>query len=178
VDQRRPRGTVVLSPQNDTASYCECDACEGHRRGGGRESGPVLRFVPTRVADNIKADLPERRHRDAGLPVHPQAAEDHQAAPERDRLPVSIECCFIHPFAVTPFTRPFRGRYPAAGTRSATALDLGTTSQLCPQHLARSRTSYVLKPNHRLLHQERVKGIYEESCYYTKAPSSRNCATT
>lgn len=164
--KENPQKKVFSVSQNDTGYYCECDNCRKVAEEEGSESGPVLRFVNA-VADAIKDDYPDVAIETLAYQYTRKPPKITKPRPNVVVCLCSIECCFIHPLATDEFNRSFRS-------------DIEGWSRICQRlwiwdyviNYAHSicpfPNLYVLRPNIDFFINNGVKGIYEESCYFTK----------
>lgn len=164
--KENPDMRVFSVSQNDTAMYCECDKCKAIAEAEGSQSGPMIHFVNA-VAAAIAKDHPE-------VAIETLAYQYTRKPPKHVRpLPnvvvclCSIECCFMHPLGTDEANRTF-------------ADDIRGWNRLCQRlwiwdyviNYAHSIAPFpnlqVLRPNVEFFIKNGVKGIYEESCYFTK----------
>ncbi len=160
-----PRGTVFSVSQNDTANYCECAACTAVAEEEGSQSGPVLRFVNA-VADDIREDYPTLAIETLAYQYTRKPPKITKPRPNVIICLCSIECCFIHPLGSDPFNQTFaddiRGWHTICNRLWIWDYIINYAHSICP-----FPNLYVLKPNIDFFIASGVKGIYEESCYYT-----------
>jgi hypothetical protein len=160
-----PDMKVFSVSQNDTDMHCECEACTRVADEEGSQMGPVLRFVNA-VADDIRADHPDVAIETLAYQYTRKPPKVTKPRPNVIICLCSIECCFIHPLGSDEFNRTF-------------ADDIRGWNRICQRlwiwdyviNYAHSICPFpnldVLKPNIRFFLDNGVKGIYEESCYYT-----------
>jgi hypothetical protein len=160
-----PRGTVFSVSQNDTANYCECAACTAVADAEGSQSGPVLRFVNA-VADDIGKDYPNVAIETLAYQYTRKPPKLTKPRPNVIICLCSIECCFIHPLGSDPFNQTFaddiRGWNKICDRLWIWDYIINYAHSICP-----FPNLYVLQPNIDFFIASGVKGIYEESCYYT-----------
>ncbi len=160
-----PEMRVFSVSQNDTFNYCECPNCTAVAKEEGSQAGPLVRFVNA-VADAIAKD-------------HPQIAIETLAYQYTRKPPVtkprpnviiclcSIECCFAHPLATCPanvsFTADIKGWNRLTDRLWIWDYVINYAHSICP-----FPNLYSIAPNIRFFIDNGVKGIYEESCYFTR----------
>lgn len=161
-----PNMKVFSVSQNDTDMHCECPNCQKIADEDGSQMGPVLRFVNA-VADDIAKDYPDVAIETLAYQYTRKPPTITKPRPNVIVCLCSIECCFIHPLGEDEFNKTF-------------AADLRGWSKICDRlwiwdyviNYAHSICPFpnlqVLKPNTNFFIKNGVKGIYEESCYYTK----------
>lgn len=164
--KRYPDMKVFSVSQNDTAYYCECENCKKVAEEEGSQSGPMLRFVNA-IADDIARDHPDVAIETLAYQYTRKPPKITKPRPNVIVCLCSIECCFIHPLANDDFNKTFTD-------------DIKGWSKICKRlwiwdyviNYAHSICPFpnleVLKPNANFFIANGVKGIYEESCYYTK----------
>ncbi len=164
--RENPGQTVFSVSQNDTDMHCECDKCTAIANEEGSQAGPMIRFVNA-VADDIKKDYPNVAIETLAYQYTRKPPAITKPRPNVIVCLCSIECCFVHPLGGDPFNASF--------VRDITGWSLickrlwiwdyviNYAHSICP-----FPNLYVLKPNIRFFIEHGVRGIYEESCYYTK----------
>lgn len=161
-----PDMKVFSVSQNDTANYCECDNCKAVAEAEGSQMGPVLRFVNA-VAHDIAQDYPEVAIETLAYQYTRKPPKLTKPRPNVIICLCSIECCFIHPLGTDPFNRTFaediRGWNKICDRLWIWDYIINYAHSICP-----FPNLDVLKPNINFFIQNGVKGIYEESCYYTE----------
>ncbi len=164
--KQHPDMKVFSVSQNDTHYPCACDNCRRIVEEEGSEAGPVVRFCNA-IADDIKYDYPDVAIETLAYQYTRKPPKITKPRPNVIICLCSIECCFIHPLGDDPFNKTF-------------ADDIRGWSKICDRlwiwdyviNYAHSICPFpnleVLKPNINFFINNGVKGIYEESCYYTK----------
>jgi hypothetical protein len=164
--KENPNITVFSVSQNDTFNYCECPNCTAVAEEEGSQAGPMLRFVNA-VADAIAKDHPNVAIETLAYQYTRKPPKITRPRPNVIVCLCSIECCFIHPLGSDPINASF-------------VEDIKGWSRICKRlwiwdyiiNYAHSISPfpnlYVLKPNIRFFLENGVRGIYEESCYFTK----------
>jgi len=164
--KQHPDMKVFSVSQNDTHYPCECDNCKRVVEEEGSQAGPVVRFCNA-IADDIKDDYPDVAIETLAYQYTRKPPKITKPRPNVIICLCSIECCFIHPLGDDPFNKTF-------------ADDIRGWSKICDRlwiwdyiiNYAHSICPFpnleVLKPNINFFIKNGVKGIYEESCYYTK----------
>ena len=160
-----PEMRVFSVSQNDTFNYCECPNCTAVAAEEGSQAGPMVRFVNA-VADAIAKDHPE-------IAIETLAYQYTRKPPVTKPRPnviiclCSIECCFAHPLATCPanesFTADIKGWNQLTNRLWIWDYVINYAHSICP-----FPNLYSIKPNIRFFIGNGVKGIYEESCYYTR----------
>lgn len=163
--QQYPDMKVFSVSQNDTFYPCECENCMRVVEEEGSQAGPIIRFVNA-IADEIKKEYPDVAIETLAYQYSRKPPRHVKPRPNVIVCLCSIECCFIHPLGEDPFNQSF-------------AEDLRGWSKICQRlwiwdyviNYAHSicpfPNLYVLKPNINFFIANGVKGIYEESCYFT-----------
>jgi len=161
-----PDMKVFSVSQNDTDMHCECQACTRVAEEEGSQMGPVLRFVNA-VADDIAKDCPDVAIETLAYQYTRKPPKVTAPRPNVIICLCSIECCFIHPLGDDPFNRTFaddiRGWNRICQRLWIWDYVINYAHSICPFPNLK-----VLKPNIDFFLKNGVKGIYEESCYYTK----------
>lgn len=164
--RENPHMTVFSVSQNDTFNYCECPECTRVAEEEGSQAGPMLRFV------NAVADAIAKEHPNVAIET---LAYQYTRKPPRITKPrsnviiclCSIECCFIHPLETCPdnasFVEDIKGWNRICNRLWIWDYVINYAHSICP-----FPNLYVLKPNIQFYIKNGVKGIYEESCYFTK----------
>lgn len=164
--QENPGQTVFSVSQNDTDMHCECDRCTAVAKEEASQSGPLIRFVNA-VADEIKKDYPHVVIETLAYQYTRKPPAITKPRPNVIVCLCSIECCFIHPLATDPynasFVRDIVGWSKICKRLWIWDYIINYAHSICP-----FPNLYVLKPNIQFFIEHGVKGIYEESCYYTK----------
>jgi len=161
-----PDCKVFSVSQNDTANYCECEECTAVADEEGSQSGPVVRFVNA-IADAIKDEFPDVAIETLAYQYTRKPPLKTKPRPNVIICLCSIECCFSHPLGEDDFNKTF-------------ARDIQGWNKICDRlwiwdyiiNYAHSIAPFpnlqVLRPNIDFFINNGVKGIYEESCYFTK----------
>lgn len=161
-----PDHKVFSVSQNDTANYCECDNCRAVAGEEGSQAGPVLRFVNA-IADAIRDDYPDVAIETLAYTYTRKPPRITRPRPNVIICLCSIECCFIHPLESDPFNRTFvddiRGWNEICQRLWIWDYIINYAHSICP-----FPNLYVLKPNINFFIENGVRGIYEESCYFTR----------
>jgi len=161
-----PDMKVFSVSQNDTANYCECDNCRKVAEEEGSQAGPVLRFVNA-IADDIAKDSPDVAIETLAYQYTRKPPKLTKPRPNVVICLCSIECCFIHPLGTDPFNKTFvddiKGWHQICDRLWIWDYIINYAHSICP-----FPNLYVLKPNIDFFIANGVKGIYEESCYFTK----------
>lgn len=164
--EAHPNQSVFSVSQNDTFNFCECEKCAAVAAEEGSQAGPMLRFVNA-VADAIAKDHPNIAIETLAYQYTRKPPKITRPRPNVIICLCSIECCFIHPLGEDAFNKSFVD-------------DIVGWSRICNRlwiwdyviNYAHSICPFpnlnVLRPNIRFFIGHGVKGIYEESCYYTK----------
>jgi hypothetical protein len=161
-----PRTSVFSVSQNDTFNYCECSACSKVAEEEGSQAGPMIRFVNA-VADAIGKDHPNVAIETLAYQYTRKPPKLTKPRPNVIVCLCSIECCFIHALATDPhnasFVEDIKGWSRICKRLWIWDYVINYAHSICP-----FPNLYVLKPNIRFFIENGVRGIYEESCYYTK----------
>lgn len=164
--RENPNMTVFSVSQNDTFNYCECPNCTAVAEEEGSQAGPLLRFVNA-VADAIARDHPNIAIETLAYQYTRKPPKLTKPRPNVIICLCSIECCFIHPLATDPhnasFVEDIRGWNKICDRLWIWDYVINYAHSICP-----FPNLYVLKPNIQFFLANGVKGIYEESCYFTK----------
>ncbi|NLH98022.1 MAG: DUF4838 domain-containing protein [Chthonomonadales bacterium] len=164
--KENPRITVFSVSQNDTFNYCECPNCSAVAEEEGSQAGPMLRFVNA-VADAIAKDHPNVAIETLAYQYTRKPPRITKPRPNVIICLCSIECCFIHPLGADPhnasFVEDIKGWSRICKRLWIWDYVINYAHSICP-----FPNLYVLKPNIRFFIENGVRGIYEESCYYTK----------
>jgi len=164
--KENPQCTVFSVSQNDTGLWCQCDKCRTVAEEEGSQSGPIIRFVNA-IADDIKTDYPNIAIETLAYQYSRKPPKLVKPRPNVIVCLCSIECCFIHPLATDPFNRSFtediKGWSRICKRLWIWDYIINYAHSICP-----FPNLYVLKPNISFFIENGVRGIYEESCYYTK----------
>ncbi len=162
-----PEKKVFSVSQNDTWGYCECDDCTAIAEAEGSQAGPVVRFGNA-IADDIAKDYPDVAIETLAYQYTRKPPKITKPRPNVIICLCSIECCFIHPLGNDSFNRTFaddiRGWNRICDRLWIWDYVINYAHTICP-----FPNLYVLKPNINFFLDNGVKGIYEESCYYTKS---------
>ena len=161
-----PGASIISVSQNDAGLYCTCPKCKAVADEEGSESGPLLRFVNA-LADNIAKTNPN-------IAIDTLAYQWSRKPPKltkpRPNVIVrlcSIECCFAHPLGTDPVNASFaddiRGWHKLCNRLYIWDYVINYAHSICP-----FPNLYSLRPNIEFFVNNGVKGIYEESCYFTK----------
>ncbi|NLC55365.1 MAG: DUF4838 domain-containing protein [Armatimonadetes bacterium] len=161
-----PDKTVFSVSQNDTHNYCECPECTRIAEEEGSQAGPLLRFVNA-VADDIARDYPHIAIETLAYQYTRKPPKITKPRPNVIICLCSIECCFIHSLGEDNYNRTFaddiRGWKAICDRLWIWDYIINYAHSICP-----FPNLYVLKPNIQFFLANGVKGVYEESCYYTK----------
>ena len=161
-----PDKTVFSVSQNDTHNYCECPECTRIAEEEGSQAGPLLRFVNA-VADDIARDYPHIATETLAYQYTRKPPKITKPRPNVIICLCSIECCFIHSLGEDNYNRTFaddiRGWKAICDRLWIWDYIINYAHSICP-----FPNLYVLKPNIQFFLANGVKGVYEESCYYTK----------
>ncbi|NPV47735.1 MAG: DUF4838 domain-containing protein [Armatimonadetes bacterium] len=161
-----PDKKVFSVSQNDTHGYCECEECTKVAEAEGSQSGPMVRFVNA-IADDIAKDYPDVAIETLAYQYTRKPPKLTKPRPNVIICLCSIECCFIHPLGTDEFNRSFaddiRGWNRICDRLWIWDYIINYAHSICP-----FPNLYVLKPNINFFLENGVKGIYEESCYYTR----------
>lgn len=161
-----PDKKVFSVSQNDTHGYCECEECTKVAEAEGSQSGPMVRFVNA-IADDIARDYPDVAIETLAYQYTRKPPKLTKPRPNVIICLCSIECCFIHPLGTDEFNRSFaddiRGWNRICDRLWIWDYIINYAHSICP-----FPNLYVLKPNINFFLENGVKGIYEESCYYTR----------
>jgi len=164
--RQMPDMKVFSVSQNDTDMHCECDNCTRVAEEEGSQMGPVLRFVNA-VADDIRADYPDVAIETLAYQYTRKPPRVTRPRPNVIVCLCSIECCFVHPLGTDEFNRTFaddiRGWNRICQRLWIWDYVINYAHSICP-----FPNLNVLRPNIEFFLANGVKGIYEESCYYTK----------
>ncbi|MEN6546827.1 MAG: DUF4838 domain-containing protein [Armatimonadia bacterium] len=164
--KQNPDMKVFSVSQNDTHYPCECDNCKAVVEAEGSQAGPVVRFVNA-IADDIKADYPDVAIETLAYQYTRKPPKLTKPRPNVIVCLCSIECCFIHPLGTDEFNKTFaddiRGWNKICDRLWIWDYIINYAHSICP-----FPNLYTLKPNTQFFLDNGVKGIYEESCYYTK----------
>lgn len=164
--REHPDKKVFSVSQNDTHNYCECENCKAVAEEEGSQAGPVVRFCNA-IADDIKDDYPDVAIETLAYQYTRKPPKITKPRPNVIICLCSIECCFIHPLGTDPFNRSFaediRGWNRICDRLWIWDYVINYAHSICPFPNLR-----VLKPNINFFINNGVKGIYEESCYFTK----------
>lgn len=164
--KQSPQKKVFSVSQNDTANYCECDDCKRIAEAEGSQAGPMVRFVNA-IADDIAADYPDVAIETLAYQYTRKPPKLTKPRPNVIICLCSIECCFIHPLGNDPFNKSFvddiKGWNKICNRLWIWDYVINYAHSICP-----FPNLYVLKPNIDFFLGSGVKGIYEESCYFTK----------
>lgn len=161
-----PNMKVFSVSQNDCDNHCECSNCQKIADEEGSQMGPVLRFVNA-VADDIAKDYPDVAIETLAYQYTRKPTKITKPRPNVIICLCSIECCFIHPLGYDEFNKTFaddiRGWKKICDRLWIWDYVINYAHSICP-----FPNLQVLKPNINFFLNNGVKGIYEESCYYTK----------
>ena len=161
-----PNMKVFAVSQNDTDNHCECPNCQKIADEEGSQSGPLVRFVNA-VADDIAKDYPDVAIETLAYQYTRKPPKITKPRPNVIITLCSIECCFIHPLGSDEFNRTFaddiRGWNRLCNRLWIWDYVINYAHSICP-----FPNLQVLKPNINFFINNGVKGIYEESCYFTK----------
>jgi len=164
--RENPNMTVFSVSQNDTFNYCECPNCTAVAKEEGSQAGPLLRFVNA-VADAIGKDYPNIAIETLAYTYTRKPPKITKPRPNVIICLCSIECCFIHPLATDPYNASFmediKGWSKICDRLWIWDYVINYAHSICP-----FPNLYVLKPNIQFFLANGVKGIYEESCYFTR----------
>ncbi len=164
--KENPRVSVFSVSQNDTFNYCECPECTRVAEEEGSQAGPMIRFVNA-VADAIGKDHPNVAIETLAYQYTRKPPKLTKPRPNVIVCLCSIECCFIHPLATDPhnasFVEDIKGWSSICKRLWIWDYIINYAHSICP-----FPNLYVLKPNIRFFIENGVRGIYEESCYFTK----------
>ena len=161
-----PDCKVFSVSQNDTWGYCECEKCRAVAEEEGSQSGPVVRFVNA-IADAIRDEAPDVAIETLAYQYTRKPPLKAKPRPNVIICLCSIECCFAHTLADCEANRSF-------------ADDIRGWNQICDRlwiwdyviNYAHSVCPFpnlqVIRPNIEFFIENGVKGIYEESCYFTR----------
>jgi hypothetical protein len=162
-----PDMKVFSVSQNDTHYPCDCENCRRVVEEEGSQAGPVVRFCNA-IADDIKDDYPDVAIETLAYQYTRKPPKLTKPRPNVIICLCSIECCFIHPLGDDPFNKTFaddiRGWNKICDRLWIWDYVINYAHSICP-----FPNLEVLKPNINFFIKNGVKGIYEESCYYTKA---------
>jgi hypothetical protein len=161
-----PGASIISVSQNDAGLYCTCDNCRAVAQEEGSESGPLLRFVNA-IADNIAKDYPNVALDTLAYQWSRKPPKITRPRPNVIVRLCSIECCFSHPLGTDPanasFADDIRGWNRMCNRLYIWDYVINYAHSICP-----FPNLYSLKPNIDFFIRNGVKGIYEESCYFTK----------
>lgn len=165
--EQNPEMKVFSVSQNDVDNHCECPACTRVAEEEGSQSGPVVRFCNA-IADDLKDDYPDVVIETLAYQYTRKPPKITKPRPNVIICLCSIECCFIHNLGDDPFNQSFaddiRGWSRICDRLWIWDYIINYGHSICPFPNLK-----VLKPNIRFFIDNGVKGIYEESCYYTPA---------
>ncbi|HWQ91102.1 MAG TPA: DUF4838 domain-containing protein, partial [Clostridia bacterium] len=165
--KENPQATIISVSQNDTANYCQCEACKQLDEAEGTPCASLLRFV-NRIAQDIETDHPQVR-------IDTLAYQYTRKPPKtlRPRQNViirlcSIECCFAHPLVSCRSEANRRFREDILSWQPVAPLlyiwdytpNFANYQQPFPNFLA-------LQPNVQFFTQHGVKGLFEQGNYST-----------
>jgi len=168
--KQQPDATIFSVSQNDWYNFCTCKECARVAREEGAQVGPYLRLVNA-IADAVRDEFPGKAIDTLAYQFTRQPPTMTVPRPNVIVRLCSIECCFAHPLA---------GRGDIDKENAAFANDLRRWGRLSDRlyiwdyviNYAHSimpfPNLYVLRPNIQFFLDHGVKGIYEESCYFTK----------
>jgi len=163
--KQNPDMKVFSVSQNDTHNYCECPECTRVAEEEGSQAGPVVRFVNA-IADAIKDEYPDVAIETLAYQYTRKPPRLTKPRPNVIICLCSIECCFTHPLGEDPFNKSFaddlRGWSKVCDRLWIWDYVINYAHSICP-----FPNLYVLKPNINFFLRNGVKGIYEESCYFT-----------
>ena len=161
-----PDARIFSVSQNDWRNWCQCDRCTAVAEREGSQSGPLLQFVNA-IAEQIEKEHPR-------VAISTLAYQYTRQPPKhvkpRDNVIVrlcSIECCFAHPLATCERNASF-------------ADDIRRWNRICDRlyiwdyvidysHCIMPFPNLrVLQPNIKFFVENGVKGIYEESNYFSR----------
>lgn len=166
--KQHPDATIFSVSQNDWYNFCTCPECARIAKEEGAQVGPYLRLVNA-VADAVRDEFPGKAVDTLAYQFTRQPPAHTVPRPNVIVRLCSIECCFSHPLA-----------YPGDKENAAFASDLRRWGRLSDRlyiwdyvinfghALMPFPNLYVLRPNIQFFLDNGVKGIYEESCYFTK----------
>lgn len=160
-----PDMKVFSVSQNDVDNHCECANCQRVADEEGSQAGPVLRFCNA-IADDIRDDYPDVAIETLAYQYTRKPPQLTRPRPNVIVCLCSIECCFVHGLADDAFNRSFtddiRGWKRICNRLWIWDYVINYGHSICP-----FPNLQVLQPNIRFFIDNGVKGIYEESCYYT-----------
>jgi hypothetical protein len=161
-----PDKTIFSVSQNDYWNYCTCPKCKAVADEEGSQSGVVVRFI-NQIADAIKDEYPNVAIETLAYQYTRKPPKLVKPRPNVIICLCSIECCFAHPLATDPFNKTFvddiEGWHKICNRLYIWDYVINYAHSICP-----FPNLYVLKPNTQFFIKNGVKGIYEESCYFTK----------
>jgi hypothetical protein len=163
--KEHPEATIISVSQNDTADWCQCEACKSLDDAEGSPSASLLRFVNA-IADDIEKDYPNVR-------IDTLAYQYTRKPPKtlRPRRNViirlcSIECCFAHPLASCPSAQNVRFRADiAAWAPVAPDLYVWDYTPNFAHYEQPFPNFAALQPNVQFFVSNHVKGLFEQGNY-------------
>jgi hypothetical protein len=163
---RMPDATIFSVSQNDWHNYCQCDACAEQAAREESESGNMLAYVNALAAD-VAADFPGRAVDTLAYQYTRKPPKLVKPLPNVIVRLCSIECCFLHPLATDEFNKSFVADI-VGWSKTCDRLYIWDYVIDYSHSIMPFPNLYVLKPNINFFIDHGVKGIYEESCYFTK----------
>ena len=169
--KQNPDKTIFSVSQNDYANFCTCPKCKAIADEEGAQSGLTVRFI-NQIADAIKDESPNVAIETLAYQYTRKPPKFAQPRPNVIICLCSIECCFIHPLGTDPFNKTFvddiKGWHKICNRLYIWDYVINYAHSVCPFPNLR-----VLKPNTQFFIDNGVKGIYEESCYWTKGSEAQ-----
>ncbi len=166
-----PTASIYSVSQNDCFNPCQCANCKAlYEEAGGAWSGPYLAFVNS-IAEALAKEFPDKAIDTLAYQFTRKPPVGIQPLANVIVRLCSIECCFAHTLDVAKSIDP---------ANAAFADDIKAWSKLCKRlyiwdyvidyshALLPFPNLKTIAPNIRFFVANGVKGIYEESDYFTK----------